>query len=93
MSDLSERVAALEARAAWIDSEIANLKSDVSASRSRSEQAMADFSTLMERLANLTVSLQEHKDWHGEQKQNGFSWIQAITAVGMIALAIMEFMK
>lgn len=88
-----ERIAKLEEKISSLDRRVDDIMQELSEARNRSERSALDGAELKTQLASLIKALQDHQDWHSNQKTHNFSWAQAVMALGMLALAFMEFVR
>lgn len=89
----SERIAQLETRLDNIDKVIDEIKEEQAASRNRAGESTLDISQLKSQLATLIASLQDHKIMHEKQSEKKYKVTDIVLALGMLALAFMEFLK
>jgi hypothetical protein len=88
-----ERIARLEEHVAQLDKAIEGIKEDIAISRDERKQSMVDGETLRGQLVALNDWLAKHQKWHDARDEVKYKATDIIIAIGMLALALMTFLK
>lgn len=88
-----ERIAQLETRLDNLDSAVQEIKKEQAESRGRSEKSVMDMIELKNLLVKCIDELASHQEWHKGQTEKKYKITDIILALGMVGIAILEFMK